>query len=552
MISDRDYSSWKFVGSDSSPIECVLPTTFNTPHGFNPLQTRLFTRDVIDSTTGELVHSSVRSGIKIAGVLMLEGNKSYGRTENKKRLLYRCIPDDRYLPVFLVPYEIKLGFEKNVQNKYVVFQFDSWNDKHPRGILTEVLGDVGDLGAFYEYQLHCRSLNISMSGFNASVSKTALIDSRDEDTKCISSGKEPFIFSIDPAGSLDYDDAFSISETEISIYIANVYVWLDKLNLWKSFSKRVSTIYLPDRRRPMLPTILSDNLCSLVNGKTRHAFVLTVRFDSETKQFGQPTFSMREIVVSKNFVYDSKDLLANPHYMRLYEISKIRDADIQDSYDMVASWMIYMNSICGQTLFRERKGIYRSVQLMHKNRHTSQLNASDAAKQCIKNWRNTSGQYCVFNEDSMQTHELLGVEHYAQITSPIRRLVDLLNQMMMIELCGVSLSTEAAEFLSGWLKQIDYVNTAMRSIRKVQTDCEILYKCSQNPQWKNTDLEGIVFDGVQRSDGTYAYMVFLEEPRILARVYSVEKWEEHEKRFFRVFLFDDETKLCTKVRVVGV
>ena len=32
----------------------------------------------------------------------------------------------------------------------------------------------------------------------------------------------------------------------------------DHLNIWESFSRRVSTIYLPDRKRPMLPTILSD------------------------------------------------------------------------------------------------------------------------------------------------------------------------------------------------------------------------------------------------------------------------------------------------------
>ena len=39
---------------------------------------------------------------------------------------------------------------------------------------------------------------------------------------------------------------------------------MDRLSvLWRSFTKRVSTIYLPDKKRPMLPTILSDCLCSL-------------------------------------------------------------------------------------------------------------------------------------------------------------------------------------------------------------------------------------------------------------------------------------------------
>ena len=73
--------------------------------------------------------------------------------EKKKRLLYKCIPDDKYLPAFLVPYDIKMGFQKKLINKYVVFKFQSWDDKHPHGSLIETLGDVNNLEVFYEYQL---------------------------------------------------------------------------------------------------------------------------------------------------------------------------------------------------------------------------------------------------------------------------------------------------------------------------------------------------------------------------------------------------------------
>ena len=78
-------------------------------------------------------------------------------------------------------------------------------------------------------------------------------------------------------------DGFGIEKMEnywcVSIYIANVFLWLETLGLWKSLSSRVSTIYLPDRKRPMLPTILSDNLCSLQENQTRFAFALDVVLD---------------------------------------------------------------------------------------------------------------------------------------------------------------------------------------------------------------------------------------------------------------------------------
>jgi exoribonuclease R len=51
---------------------------------------------------------------------------------------------------------------------------------------------------------------------------------------------------------------------------------MDVLNLWDSFSRRISTIYLPDKKRPMLPTILSDCLCSLQENVRRVAFVMDV------------------------------------------------------------------------------------------------------------------------------------------------------------------------------------------------------------------------------------------------------------------------------------
>ena len=47
------------------------------------------------------------------------------------------------------------------------------------------------------------------------------------------------IFTIDPNGSTEFDDAISIenlkktNQYKISVYISNVYVWLETLDLWK-------------------------------------------------------------------------------------------------------------------------------------------------------------------------------------------------------------------------------------------------------------------------------------------------------------------------------
>ena len=88
------------------------------------------------------------------------------------------------------------------------------------------------------------------------------------------------IFTIDSNNCQDYDDALGLENNVLSVYISNVPLWIEHLNLWNSLSMRVSTIYLPDKKRPMLPTILSDCLCSLQENQERIGKIEQVRNES--------------------------------------------------------------------------------------------------------------------------------------------------------------------------------------------------------------------------------------------------------------------------------
>ena len=290
-INDRNYSSWEVYDTDTL-------TKISTIE-INPIDCKLFSNDVfeINANSVKIIHSSVRCGTSIPGVLMIEGNKTYGRQNNLKKgttgkLLYKCIPDDKRLPAFLIPYEMKhVGFSKAFKNLYVTFTFDNWEDKHPRAKLDNVIGPVDVLDNFYEYQLYCKSLNASIQKFQKDTNK-ALADNPHEAIISNIRTKYPsiedrtnqklwHIITIDPPKSLDFDDGFSIRELDnglfqLSVYISNVTIWMDSLNLWDSFSRRISTIYLPDKKRPMLPSILSDCLCSLQENVKRVAFVMDI------------------------------------------------------------------------------------------------------------------------------------------------------------------------------------------------------------------------------------------------------------------------------------
>ena len=565
VVDDRSYSKWQIYDAPT-----LTPVTLD----LDPCLMRLFSGDVFtysDSSLLTIVHSSVRTVDNIPAVLILADNKTYGRHPGNNKLLYKCVPDDSRMPPFLVPYELKnVGFSKVFVNLYVTIQFKEWTTKHPVGSLTQVIGQVDVLDCFYEYQLYCKSLNASIQRLNKDTTKAVKENDATNDafieTICANAGIESrvdwHVFSIDPKGSLDFDDAFSIKcldngNTLLSIYIANVTIWLDALNLWQSFSKRISTIYLPDKKRPMLPTILSDCLCSLQAKAKRVAFVLDLELDCFNNIVSYK-FSNCLVKVFKNFVYEEADLLKNKHYTLLFDLvtglcSKIKYIkSIRDSHDLVCYLMVLMNYTCAKEMLMKRVGIFRSALIKKDETSLGLVKVPDEVGQFIKIWNSTAGQYIDIsaNSDVNISHDLLDLDAYIHITSPIRRLVDLLNIIKIQQTFSIhKLSDGAITFYDSWLKELDYINTTMRAIRKVQIDCNLLNLCFTNPDILEPLYDGYCFDKLERNDGLFQYIVFLPELKITSRITLRDNLENYERRKYKLFIFTNEDKMKKKIRL---
>ena len=313
-VADRNYESYNVINASTLSTDISIPP-------INPIEHKLLNQDIFDydpeSLEVTIQHSTTRSMSNIPGVLVLEGNKRYGK--HKRKFLYKCIPDDRRLPIFMIPYAIKMEFNKRLYNKYVVFKFNDWNSKHPRGRLVQTLGNVTELSNFYEYQLYCKSLYASIQNFNKATMRALktktekeFIDYINTTYNVVEDRRNWNVITIDPLTSKDFDDAFGIKELDddkfmLSIYIANVSFWMDALNLWNSFSQRIATIYLPDRKRPMLPSILSDALCSLQENRSRFAFTLDLIVNKSNWIVEEYSFKNTCICVRKNLRYDTDE-----------------------------------------------------------------------------------------------------------------------------------------------------------------------------------------------------------------------------------------------------
>lgn len=560
IVENRKYDDYNLVH---------VKTMTNVNDGefdVNPLTEKLFNHDIftLNDNKCKLLHSTVKSATYIPGVLVLKNDRRFGKY--KKKFLYKCIPDDKRLPIFLISYSIKQEFNKHFVNKYVIFKYKHWDNKHPYGELVNVLGNVSSLDTFYEYQLYCKSLYASIQKFTKETMKQLKTHSEDYFIEMIKKkykledriGRD--IITIDPKTSKDFDDAFGLVETDdefiISVYITNVSMWLDVLNVWESFTERVSTIYLPDRKRPMLPTILSDTLCSLKENAIKFAFTLDLHIDKKSYTLVNYKFVNTMIKITTNYVYDTKEQENDPLYVNIKKVLTTLNKNkeykyidnIQTSHDLIAYLMIWMNYTSAKELVHHNCGLFRSSKMNDTFKPPEHIDEN--IQKFLKIWNSYGGKYCKY--DDLERHDMLELDAYVHITSPIRRLVDLLTMMLLQEKLGlIEWNDQATRFYNYWSTDasIEYINTTMRSIRRVQNDCQLLNICSTNKELLEKEYSGFIFDKIKRNDGLFQYMVYLKDLNMTNRITTRHDFDNYSFQQFKIYIFHDQERLKHKVRL---
>ncbi len=135
------------------------------------------------------------------------------------------------------------------------------------GEITRVLGYPGDYGVDME------SI-IAKHGLPMEFSDTVLKEAEKQALKSVMSDgrldyRDKLIFTIDPEDARDLDDAVSLEHTFeghylLGVHIADVSQYVTEgTELDKEAGTRGTSVYFPDRVIPMLPTALSNGVCSL-------------------------------------------------------------------------------------------------------------------------------------------------------------------------------------------------------------------------------------------------------------------------------------------------
>ncbi len=212
-------------------------------------------------------------------------------------------------PLFLKPDNHRIhikpilpNIDKDKVGMKVAVKITDWEAKPlslPTAKIVEVIGKAG------EHETEMQAI-IKAGGFaenfppEVSIMAQKLHEKRDQiftNAKADTTGHSPtrldfrdrVTFTIDPADAKDFDDALSVQnlpdgQVEIGIHIADVSYYVTPNDpIDNEARERGTSIYLVDRVIPMLPEILSNDLCSLKPKEDRLAFSAVFTLNNESK-----------------------------------------------------------------------------------------------------------------------------------------------------------------------------------------------------------------------------------------------------------------------------
>jgi ribonuclease R len=116
--------------------------------------------------------------------------------------------------------------------------------------------------------------------------------------------------TIDPVTAKDFDDAIYFDKEKVILYvaIADVSEYVHAFTqLDKEAKERGFTIYFPHKSIPMLPRILSENICSLKPNEDRLAYVAKITLDPLTLEPLKEEFIKAVIHSRKRYTYEEVD-----------------------------------------------------------------------------------------------------------------------------------------------------------------------------------------------------------------------------------------------------
>lgn len=264
---------------------------------------------------GEIVEIIERIKNEFVGVLEVHENFGFVVADDTKM----------YTDIFISKDNLGSGTDGDK----VLVKIIDWpnNSKNPFGKILEVLGKPGD----HQTEMHSILIEYGLPyKFPEEVERYASvlpIDIKKEEIDKRRDFRNILTFTIDPVDAKDFDDALSFEVLQngnflVGIHIADVshYVKEDTI-LDVEAENRGTSVYLVDRVVPMLPEILSNNVCSLRPNEEKLTFSAVFELNSKAELINQ-WFGRTAILSDHRFTYEEAQEIIEGNAVNLDEALK--------------------------------------------------------------------------------------------------------------------------------------------------------------------------------------------------------------------------------------
>ncbi|MGE4513898.1 MAG: ribonuclease R [Chryseobacterium sp.] len=248
---------------------------------------------------GSVLEVLERTRTEFVGTLQVVAHKDFGFVVCDKK----TINTDIFIP--------KGKFGGAEDGDKVVVKMTEWRpgDKNPEGEIIQVLGAPGE----HETEIHSILAEYGLPyKFPEEVEKDAdKIDRsiNDEEVSKRWDMRGITTFTIDPKDAKDFDDALSIRKLEngnweIGVHIADVSHYVVPGTILDDEAyQRATSVYLVDRVVPMLPEVLSNDVCSLRPNEDKFTFSAVFELD-EDANIKKQWFGRTVIHSDRRFTYE--------------------------------------------------------------------------------------------------------------------------------------------------------------------------------------------------------------------------------------------------------
>ena len=163
-----------------------------------------------------------------------------------------------------------IGDTTAMPGQLVVVDLEEWLDRNttPRGRVIEVLGWPGDPGVDMISVIHRYGLRTSFPDHVLAEARAVPEEPEAAEIARRKDWRDKLVITIDPADAKDHDDAIWVEKTKsgwrLAVHIADVSHYIKPGSPMDTEAiERGNSTYLVDRVLPMLPTELSNGICSL-------------------------------------------------------------------------------------------------------------------------------------------------------------------------------------------------------------------------------------------------------------------------------------------------